>query len=67
MVADRSFGGWIQFEESMALKEAGLSVDICVQLDKSNAAYPIHQLDNILSIESMIDELYETVSLKAAK
>ena len=25
LVANRSFGGWIQFEESTVLKEAGLS------------------------------------------
>ena len=49
------------FEESMALKEADSSDDICVQWDGSNAAYPIHQFIDILPIESMIDELYESV------
>ena len=30
-------------------------------------AYPIHQLINVFLIESVIDELYESVCLKAAK
>lgn len=51
----------------MALKEEDLSDDICVQPDTSKAAYPIHQLINVLSIESMIDELYESVCPKAAE
>ena len=51
----------------MALMEAAISDEIGVWNDNCRVAYPVHQLINILSIESMINELYESVCLKAAE
>ena len=68
LVADRSFGGWCEFEESLVLKEADLLDQLCYFIkDGSKAAYPIHQFINVLPIKSMVDQLYETVCLKATK